>query len=387
MGSGCTSGSMGSGVLRPTPDTSVIYTGPAIPSLGICTGDTLSEIEADILQQIINYSTGVGINLPDIDLTQCACFTQAVGCCGPTSCQSLTCIMQAYLDCLCTLYTDVQVLTTKVGAMYDGPYDLACLQNLTSTSKLPDIVQEVIYELCTAEAAIVNLQTQITNLTTGLPTTIGNFMSNAIRSCQTGSVTKTGSGATFQVTFGGFAPVGSVLPWVGNPAGVFTAGVGNSPGPMCGWNLANGANGTVDMRGYFPVGVNDGTMGGGSQNPEVDNAVNPGQTYGLGSHAGAIQVQLSSAQIPSVGVSGTVVGGTGSLPFYSVSRKHASTGDNTMSYQCDGGGTSTPCPSAPNMSVPFTIPNSTLSGTTGGGGGKHENRPPYMAMYFIQRMF
>lgn len=387
MGSGCNpSGSFSTGSLKPTPDTSVVYTGAPLTQLGICTGDTLAEVDAVILQKIIDYSTAVGISVPSIDLTMCDCFIQKVGCCGKTSCQTLTCILEAYLECLCQLYADVEDLKVKVAAIYDGPYDTKCLTGVTSASKFPAIMQELIKEFCLLVTTVANLQTQVNNLTTGLPTTIGNFMNSAIKGCQTDSIKKAGSGSTFTVTFGGFCPIGTVLMYAGPIAGLFTGGVGNNPGPMCGWALCDGQSGRLDMRGYFPVGVNDGSMGTGSQNPEVDNAVNPGQGYAFGSHAGEIKHQLSAAEVPAVSFSGSTAAATGTVDYYQVSRKHASTGDNTMSYQTDGPGTSTPHGSAPNGHIPFTIPGQTVSGSTGGGGGKHENRPPYMALYFIQRI-
>ncbi len=387
MGSGCSSsGSFSTGTLKPTPDTSVVYTGPALSQLGICTGDTLAEVDAVILQKIIDYSTAVGISVPSIDLTQCDCFIQKVGCCGKASCQTLTCILEAYLDCMCELYADVLDLKIKVKAMYDGPYNTGCLSNVTSTSKLPAIMQELITEFCQLVTVVANLQTQINNLTTTLPTTIGNFMAGAIQGCQTDSVKKTGSGSTFKVTFGGFCPVGSVLMYAGPIAGNFTGGVGNNPGPMCGWALCDGQSGRLDMRGYFPVGVNDGSMGSGAQNAEVDNAANPGQNYSPGAHGGEIKHQLTGAEVPAVGFSGSTAASTGTIDYFQVSRKHAQTGDNTMGYQGDGPGTSTAA-GIPNGHLPFTIPGQSISGSTGGGGGKHENRPPYMAVYFIQRIF
>ncbi len=289
---------------------------------------------------------------------------------------------------MCEMYGDIQVLTTKVDEMYSGPYVLGCLQNVTSTSKLPDVIQEMITELCTAEAAITSLQTQVTNLTTNQTTVIGNFLNTAIQGCQSDSVKKTGSGATFQVTFGGFCPVGSIIMWKGNPAGLFTGGVGNAPGPMCGWNLANGQNGTEDMRGYFPVGVNDGTMGGGSQNAEVDNAVNPGQSYNIGSHGGEIKHQLSNAEVPATPLTGSATSSTPATVYVGdqIGFKTSTSGNNGISYPPGIYGGPTPPHNA--VIIPVTAPTVSLTtGSVNGGGGKHENRPPYKAVYFIQRMF
>lgn len=395
MGSGCTTGGGSTTSIlfqKLTPDTMVQYTGAPIPSLGICTGDLLSEVEAAVLGAIINYSTGVGITLPNLaaDIAACSLFTQYITCCG-AACDDLPCLMDIIFKALCILYTDITDLQTLVNSLLNGPYNTGCLTNLPANPTLKQIIQELILEFCILQAQVAALQVQVSTLTSGLPTTIGNFLANAIQSCQVGPVTKTGSGASFQVTFGGFTPVGGIIMYGGSIAGLFdSTGLGLPNTPACGWALANGQvqNGiqTIDMRGYKPVGVNDGTMGSGSQNAEVNNSLHSGQNYGLNAHGGEINHILSNGEVPPTPLSGSVASGTGSVPFYTVSRKHAQTGDNTMGYMCDGTGTSTPCPSNPNASISFNIPGGALTGSVAGGGNGHENRDPYRSLYFIQRV-
>jgi hypothetical protein len=315
------------------------------------------------------------------------------------------------------MYADILVLTTKVDAMFDGPYDTKCLANVTSTSKLPDILQEVITELCVAETNISNLTTLVNTINSTLTTTIGTFLSTAIQSCQTDAVVKTGTGASFVATFAGFAPIGAILMYGGPITGRFdTSGLGLSPGPMCGWALCNGNthNGvvTVDMRGYFPVGVNDGTMGGGAQQAEVDNSVNSGQAYPNGGRLdtstgtpGEIKHLLTSGEsgVAAASLSVNDPGHDHGIQYQHQERKIPHGGiDNYVDFSGTMSATTpwTEQPSGlyhPNtvgIGVAGTEPGKILPNKTGitvtqvtaNAANKHENRPPFKALYFIQRV-
>lgn len=386
MASGCTSSSTGgnnSGLFQKlTPDTQVQYTGPAIPQLSICNGDLLSEVEAVILQQILNFQQGVGITFTDIDLTTCDCFTQKVGCCGATVCQTLDCILQAYLECMCEMYSDIQTLKTEVGSMFDGPYDTGCLTGVTSSSKLPAIVQELIKELCAAEAAITSLQTQVTNLTTNLPTTIGNFLAGALQSCQS-ELSETGSGATYIATFKGFAPIGTIMPFNGNMGDFDSSGRGKTGTEVCGWAIADGRNGTINMKGLFPMGTTD--MVGTS--PVTGGTGYPNTTTG-----GEYLHILSALEIPNIVTSGTVSfsGPIGSLTMYIGRYKP---GDNSgLSATLQPGGDQGTYPVSTSSGGYTEIPINATGGATvtssssGTKGLGHNNVPPYRALYFIQRI-
>lgn len=381
MGSGCnTSSSCPTYFKQTTPDTSVIYTGPAIPSLGICTGDTLNEVEAVVLQKLVDYSTGVGIHIPDIDLTACSLFSQFVTCCSDT-CSDLNCLMHVIFDSLCILDNRLKVVEDYINDLKAGPYNTACLTGLSANPTLKEIIQKLLIDYCALKAQVASIQNQLTTLTTGLPTTIGNFLANALQSCQgSGGMTKSGTGASFTASFKGFVPVGGIIPYGGPTAGLFdTTGLGLANTPVCGWALANGNNGTTNMVEQVPVGAGTGVMGGTTPS----NA--SGSNYTLFQKFGEAFHTLSGAEIPGVSFSGSTSSSTGSVQYFQVSRKHAQTGDNTMGYMGDGPGTSTAA-GIPNGTLNFTIPGQSFSGSTGGGGGKHENRQPSTALLFIQRI-
>lgn len=394
MGSGCSPNSFSAiGGIRSVPDTSITYTGISLPTLGICRGDTLAEVDAVILDKIIAYSTGLGISLPDLDLTTCDCFTAKVSCCGKESCQTLTCILEAYLECLCALYEDVKVLTTKVQAMYDGPYTTKCLSNVSSASKLPVIINQLIAEFCTLVTTVAALQAQITTLTTGLPATIGNFLNTALQTCAGSSgLKKTGTGASFVATFAGFTPIGGITMYGGTLTGKFDgSGLGLSTTDMCGWALCNGNNGTIDMRGYFPVGVNDGSMGSGAQNAEVNNATNPGQNYTINANGGEIKHLLSGSESGSAAHTHTI-NDPGHSHLISVNLDSASGANNANYMKFDATSFTNTLDDAPDVgNIHAKIRKNTTGITINSGGGsaasaKHENRPPYRALYFIQRI-
>lgn len=381
MASGCTASSSPSltGCANPIVDSCVRYTGPAIPSLGICTGDTLTELESVILTNIQNFATGIGIMISGIDYGTCSLFTQYVTCCNASGDvpKSLKELLKIIFDTLCALDARLTTVETFITDLQTGPYVTACL-TLPANPTFKQIVQAMAIKICQLDTALTNLTNTVNNLITNLPGTIGDFLLAHINSCETGSLVKTGSGATANIQILGLAPVGSIMAYDGDMSLFDATGLGRTGTSACNWALCNDLNGTRNMNGVTVMGV---TTMGGSTNPAAD-----GGTYSLGTTGGKIMVALSVSNIPTMGISGTTSGASGSIGFYTVSRKHASTGDNTMSYQCDGGGTSTPCPSAPNRTIPITIPSQTVTGSVGGGGSAHENRMPYVALPWIKRI-
>jgi len=261
MGHGCNS-SCSNYFEKQIPDTGVKYTGPAIPALGICTGDYLSEVDAVILQKLVDYSTGVGISIPSIDLTQGACavlFADCIGCCN--SCTDLPCLLACYKTAICTLYTDVTTIQAEIGPLLSG-YATGCLPGVDNTSLVSQVIQVLINQYCILNAQVQALQITVDNLSSGLGNTIGNFLLGHITTCSgTQNVIKTGAGSTASIQFQGFVPVGAVIPYAGNLSN-FSGGVGIPGTPMCGWNVANGQNLTVNMMGQVPVGLTnmDGTL-------------------------------------------------------------------------------------------------------------------------------
>ena len=388
MGQGCNSG-CSNYFVKLVPDTGVQYTGPAIPSLSICTGDLLSEVDAVILQKIIDYSTGVGISIPSIDLTTCAAFVDCTTCCG--TCTDLPCLLECYKNAICTIFEDVADIKTIVDGFKTG-YDVKCLTGVTSTSLVNVVLQELITEFCALVSAFNVLNTTVSGFTAGINTTIGNFLAGALTSCQTPNLGITGSGASLQFHLKGSVPIGTIM-MAGsglNTADFDATGLGRTGTSACGWAFCNGNNGTDNMSGLMPVGTGMGP------------AVITGLVLPYNSIGGEYAVSLTASQAPLPVHSHTVNEGSGhSHPLNfgeegNVNRNGGSSwhmnptflNANTAWYDASTGVTQPA--TSPGVTVVANIGTAktgiSINNAGGGSAAAHTNMPPYRALYFIQRV-
>ena len=151
----------------------------------------------------------------------------------------------------------------------------------------------------------------------------------------------------------------------GVPAGVICMWSGTIATVPTGWALCNGANGTPNLRNRFIVGA--GTT------------YNPGDTGGLDS------VTLDLTQIPAHTHAGTTAGGGAHTHIVGVPYWSGASGSATMINKRDAAdddpafsATASVQP-APDHTHPFTTDSK-------GGGGSHENRPPYYALAYIMKL-
>lgn len=375
-----------------TSDKTITYTGDNIPALGICTGNSLNKIEGVVLQKLIDYSTGVGISIPDIDLSTCALFQQNLVCC--TTCTDLPCLMQAYLTALCTLFGDITTLQELIDQLLNGPYNVGCL-TLGSNPTLNQIIQELIIEFCALKAAVATLQTQVNNLVSNLSITIGNQILSALTTCSgVTNLVKTGTGATAAIAFNGFPPIGSIIPYGGPTAGLFgPTGAGNSGTPMCGWHLANGLDLTVDMREQVAVGAGSSAMLNGGALPVNASGAN----YPINALVGSATVTLNATQIPPATMTVT---GTHTHDITGVTAMTSTTSISNTNYVIDICTPNSMCPGADincgaqcnggthTFSGKISSSTASYTGTVyAGGGSPHGNIQPSRALLYIQRMF
>ena len=173
-------------------------------------------------------------------------------------------------------------------------------------------------------------------------------------------------------------PIGIIVMWNSTAASI----------PM-GWQLCDGSNGTPNLRGQFVVGA--------------------GGTYNVGDTGGAASVTLDTTQMPihTHGLSGTLqTTGAGGHNHSIIDPGHTHSYTATLqggtAYQMSGGSFSISPTAQTTGSVTTGISTAavvdhahsvSLTGTTLSTGGQvgttqgHENRPPYYALCYIQKMY
>ncbi len=152
-------------------------------------------------------------------------------------------------------------------------------------------------------------------------------------------------------------PVGGIILWSGAVVDI-----------PSGWALCDGSNGTPDLRNRFVVGA--------------------GSTYSVGNTGGSDGVILTIGEIPShthiqnahthtqTAHSHTIGGSKGGddTDDYEPT-KGAASADSFRGWYSNGIGSTT----AVNQ-------NTTATNQNTGGGGSHENRPPYYALCYIMKL-
>ena len=148
------------------------------------------------------------------------------------------------------------------------------------------------------------------------------------------------------------------------PSGVIVMWSGSVASIPSGWYICDGTNGTPDLTGRFVVHA-DADSGG---------------TYNVGDTGGADSVTLTEAQMPAH--THTVSGTTSTDGAHSHGYQwYSSSGPQTASSPNYAGGLQT------IQTTTEGDHSHTVTGTAAstGGGGSHENRPPYYALAYIMK--
>lgn len=178
-----------------------------------------------------------------------------------------------------------------------------------------------------------------------------------------------------------------------------------------GWAICNGQNGTPDLRDRFIVGAgrsyNPGTTGGSdtvtlstNQIPAHSHTITGGShshTVSGGSHnhtisGGSHTHTVSSSGSTTMTIQAYNTGGSGSREEIDCGvptgyqARNISVNVSGLSISLNNATPSMTCGNASpgNMTCGNASPSMTASNS--GGGGSHENRPPYYALYFIMKL-
>lgn len=356
-------------------DRCVRYTGLDVPVLGILSGDSLSVVEASLIEFLTSTLNGIGIK-PIVDpLIICNVVQQYLPDCGEFT---LNDYITALVKAACDLQEQVDAVVAEL-LVLNANYDVDCLTGVTSTSDTHAVLQAVITKLCDLDVELAALALDVDT----------NYVKladlNSLIAAYIASVSP--DGTKYYTRMVPYTVVEYYGPLTGN-FDVTGAGLND-------WEkiyLCNGLNGTPDKRGRVPVGVIVG-VGGGAMNPAVDPATPTNPNYALNGTTGANTVTLNTSQLPSHTHVATVtdpghthftladvVDTTGVLPTNTTSiAKESTFGSSQEEYAMR------------SSAITAAILGLSSSNTTGvsvtnaaaGSGGAHSNIQPVLACYYI----
>lgn len=140
----------------PISSNCVVWQGPTLDCINLCTGDTISEVVAKLAEELctlLDQTNVSNYNLTCLGITAC----------GPKDFQAL---IQLLIDKICELEGIPTDNTKSTGACPDCVVTVAsCFRNGNATTmQLLDYVQMIAEKVCALIDQIGNLQTQIDNL-------------------------------------------------------------------------------------------------------------------------------------------------------------------------------------------------------------------------------
>ena len=349
-------------------DRCVKYTGIAIPSLGIQTGDTLSFVEQALVTFLLSALNGTGIKIDVSSIDICLLVQKYLPTCGDFT---IVDISKALIQAACDLQEQVDVIDATLITL-NADYTIGCLTGVTASSDTHAIVQATITALCT-------LRDEFDQLVIDLPftyVTLDNLddLIQAYLNSSTGNLI-----SNKMVPY-------AVLPYFGPITFFNSSGAGTGD-----WNkiyLCNGNNGTPDLRGRALTGVINGVPGP-TLNPAVDPAISPANpNYSLYGVAGANQITLTSSQLPvqthtHTNTASSVVTDPGHAHTFSPSASDS--GDPGTLIITAPAGAYTPVKSVDSTVTGITVATTvTNNPITQGEGLPHANIQPVTACYYIQ---
>lgn len=262
-----------------TSDKCVKYTGVDIPILGIKHGDSLSFVEQALTEFLVSTLDGSGIKIDITEGITCELVSQYIPVCNDVTIVDL---IEALIKASCNLQEQVNAIAETEEEEETG-YNVDCLKDVTTDSGTHAILQAVVTKLCTTvetlEGLVLVLETDYVKLE-DLDKLIQEYLDSTNQSSLMSSK---------MVPYTAVEYYGPLIYFDMSGAGI---------GDWVNVYLCNGNNNTPDKRGRVAVGTTTGIQG-----PAMDVAVDPATpgnpSYSLNTKAGANNVVLTAAQIPS----------------------------------------------------------------------------------------
>lgn len=375
MGSGCNSilNSNTSPCANPISSNCVTWQGLPVPALGICTGDTITEVDQVIIDKLLLMLNGTGITLDQVTLDNCPYLLNLFM--GKD--KTIVNLFQLLIDTSCTYKALIDELFLRTQSS-TTQFNLKCLDPITDPT-LDKIVQALIDKTCLQQTEIDAINANQGDVTI-IDGRINTSLAGLITSNGNAGLKKTidPQGLTHYHFFGMPIP-GCMIPYGGSLSFFDGTGKGIAGTVAEGWYLCNGNNGTMDMRGFVPVGAIQGVPG-----PAVDPIVNPAgdasMNYVLGQKGGATKVQIQKANLPNYSMTSSSFSMTANLNMFKKYTRFQTSSSQIWAYGPDttGGDPS-----------PVTLTANSASGTVstdlGGSSVPIDVRMPYRALNWITR--
>lgn len=267
------------GCVETVSDECVRYTGLDSVPLDIQTGDTLVSVEQTLINNVVSFLDGTGIDITVNPSYYCTLVSQYLAEGTPNVPQLFSALVRA----ACNLQGQVNSIDATLAEL-NADYAVDCI-DVSPSADTHTVLQAVIVKVCglvtELNALELNVDSNYVKLS-DLNALIAAYLSEQIGSTQQ---------YTKMVPYTAVEYYGPLTNFDGTGAGLVNLG----------WNkvyLCNGLNGTPDKRGRVGVGaiVN---VPGGPLDPEVDPAYVGNPNYALYTVTGANSVTLSTTQLPS----------------------------------------------------------------------------------------
>jgi microcystin-dependent protein len=358
------------GCVETTSDKCVRYTGNDVEELSIETGDSLFVVEQALIDAVVSFLDGTGIDITINPTAYCSLVTGYLPVSPTVNPPTAVQLFEALVKAACNLQTQCTSNSSSI-ATINANYTIGCLTGVTSSSGTHDIVQAVIDKLCDLGVDLAALALDVDT----------NYVKLADLDALIQAYLDGTSGSSEYYTK--MVPY-TAVEYYGTLAHFDSTGAGT--GDWINIYLCNGQNGTPDKRGRVPVGAIQ-LVPGGALNAAVNPATPGNPNYAVGDVTGANTITLDATQIPSHTHILTdpghdhFVAGNGTTSSCSVA-------DNTSSIASGGScGTNdayTLRPSALAATVGESSVDVTgISIASTGGGLAHANIQPVLACYYI----
>jgi len=135
-----------------TADACVRYTGNDSEELDISTGDSLLTVENILIEKVVSFLDGTGIDITINPSYYCTLVSQYL----PVGTPNLVEVLSALVRAACNLQVQVDAVEAEL-AILNADYDVDCLSGVTDSSDTHAVLQAVITKLCVVEADLAAL--------------------------------------------------------------------------------------------------------------------------------------------------------------------------------------------------------------------------------------